>query len=107
MFVSVDGTRFQATINGSRNSIRAGGGGSEGDGTRLTAPMPGKVVRVLVEPGDKVEARQPVVVVEAMKMENELTVEKAGAIEEVRVSEGESVESGQLLLVVNQTELKE
>ena len=64
-------------------------------------------VRVLVEPGDKVEARQPVVVVEAMKMENELTVEKAGAIEEVRVSEGESVESGQLLLVVNQTELKE
>lgn len=107
MFVSVDGTSFQATINGSRNSIRAVGGGSEGDGTRLTAPMPGKVVRVLVEPGDKVEARQPVVVVEAMKMENELTVEKAGAIEEVRVSEGESVESGQLLVVVNQTELKE
>lgn len=107
MSISVDGTSFQATINGSRNRINAVGGGGEGDGTRLTAPMPGKVVRVLVEPGNKVEARQPVVVVEAMKMENELTVEKAGTIEEVRVSEGESVESGQLLVVVNQMELKE
>ena len=101
MSISVDGVSFQASINGSRNRINTVDGGSEGDSSRLTAPMPGKVVRVLVGPGDKVEARQPVVVVEAMKMENELTVEKAGTIEEVRISEGESVALGQLLVVVN------
>ena len=47
--------------------------GAPGSGPqRLVAPMPGKVVRVLVKPGDTVRARQPIVVIEAMKMENEL-----------------------------------
>ena len=62
--------------------------------------MPGRVVRVLVKAGDEVAARQGLVVVEAMKMENELTSPKAGRVKEVSVSEGTSVESGRLLVIV-------
>lgn len=67
---------------------------------RVTAPMPGRVVRVLVKVGDLVEVRQALVVIEAMKMENELTSPKAGTVKEVPASEGQSVEAGRLLVVV-------
>ena len=67
---------------------------------RVVAPMPGRVLRVLVKPGDNVEARQGLVVVEAMKMENEITAAKAGRVKEVAVAPGQSVESGRLLVVV-------
>jgi biotin carboxyl carrier protein len=62
--------------------------------------MPGKIVRILVKPGDSVLARQGLVVVEAMKMENELRAPKAGTVAEVRVTEGASVEAGAVLVVV-------
>ena len=67
---------------------------------RVTAPMPGRVLRVLVKAGDDVVARQGLVVVEAMKMENEIASPKAGRVKEVAVSDGQSVESGRLLVVV-------
>jgi biotin carboxyl carrier protein len=67
---------------------------------RVVAPMPGRVLRVLVKPGDLVEVRQGLVVVEAMKMENEITALKAGRVKEVAVAPGQSVESGRLLVVV-------
>ena len=63
--------------------------------------MPGKVVKVLVAVGDSVEARQGLVVVEAMKMENELTVARAGTVAKIEVTEGTSVEAGRLLIVVS------
>ncbi|MFI5077517.1 MAG: biotin/lipoyl-containing protein, partial [Vicinamibacteria bacterium] len=75
-------------------------GGGNGD-QRIVAPMPGKVVKVLVAVGDSVEARQGVVVVEAMKMENELTVSRAGIVAKIEVTEGTSVEAGRLLIVVS------
>jgi biotin carboxyl carrier protein len=62
--------------------------------------MPGKIVRVLVKPGDEVTARQGVVVVEAMKMENELRAARDGRVKEVHVTEGALVESGRLLVVI-------
>jgi biotin carboxyl carrier protein len=68
--------------------------------TRLTAPMPGRVVRVLVETGKDVEAGQGLVVVEAMKMENELRAQRAGRVEEIAVREGQTVETGALLVIV-------
>ena len=90
---------LEAVVNGRRVAGEAegevGGGAS-----RLTAPMPGKVVRVLVAPGDQVEARQPLVVVEAMKMENELGAPRAGTVSEVPVTEGMSVEAGRLLAAI-------
>jgi biotin carboxyl carrier protein len=66
----------------------------------LTAPMPGKVVRVVLKPGDEVAAGQGVVVVEAMKMQNEIKSPKAGRILEVRVAEGATVNANQVLAVV-------
>jgi biotin carboxyl carrier protein len=75
--------------------------GSEGAGPqRVTAPMPGKVVRVLVAAGDEVQPRQALVVVEAMKMENELRAARAGRVKDVLVQEGQSVEAGTALVVV-------
>jgi acetyl/propionyl-CoA carboxylase alpha subunit len=67
---------------------------------RIIAPMPGKVVRVLVKPGDDVKARQGLVVVEAMKMENELRAARDGRVRDVAVAEGQSVDAGAVLLVV-------
>ena len=67
---------------------------------RIVAPMPGRIVRVLAKPGDAVELRQPVIVIEAMKMENELRAPKAGTIKEVAVETGASVEAGRLLVVI-------
>ncbi|MGE0043955.1 MAG: acetyl-CoA carboxylase biotin carboxyl carrier protein subunit [Vicinamibacterales bacterium] len=76
-------------------------GGAHGSGPqRVTAPMPGKVVRVLVAPGDEVTAKQGLVVVEAMKMENELKAARDGRVREVAVTEGQSVEAGAVLVVV-------
>jgi biotin carboxyl carrier protein len=62
--------------------------------------MPGRVVRVLVGPGDEVAVRQPLVVVEAMKMENELRSPKAGIVKEVTVSAGMSVDAGRVLVTI-------
>jgi biotin carboxyl carrier protein len=67
---------------------------------RLTAPMPGRVVRVLSEAGRDVEAGQGLVVIEAMKMENELRTPRAGRVAEIAVREGQTVETGALLVVV-------
>lgn len=97
--VHLDGVVVEALINGRRAAGAAAGDGA-GGASRLTAPMPGKVVRVLAAPGERVEAGQPLVVVEAMKMENELTAPRAGVVTEVPVTEGMSVEAGRLLAAV-------
>jgi biotin carboxyl carrier protein len=62
--------------------------------------MPGKIVRVLVKPNDPVRVRQPLVVVEAMKMENELRAQRDGTVAEIHVRQGASVEAGALLVVI-------
>ena len=67
---------------------------------RVVSPMPGKIVRVLVKAGDHVTARQGLVVVEAMKMENELRAARDGRVRELSVAEGQSVDAGTVLLVV-------
>jgi biotin carboxyl carrier protein len=67
---------------------------------QISAQMPGRVVRVLVEAGQEVEAGQPVVVVEAMKMQNEMKSPKAGAVTEVRARPGATVNAGDVLVVI-------
>lgn len=67
---------------------------------RLLAPMPGRIVRVLAEPGQEVAAGQGLVVMEAMKMENELRSPRAGRVAQVLARERQAVETGALLVVV-------
>ncbi len=64
----------------------------------VRAPMPGKVIKILVQQGEPVAAQQPVAIVEAMKMENELRSPRAGTIRSIRVTEGQAVEAGETLL---------
>jgi biotin carboxyl carrier protein len=92
---------LQAAVNGRRprRSGESAAAATEGE-QRIAAPMPGRVVRVLVAPGDEVSPRQPLVVVEAMKMENELSASRGGRVKDVQVQEGSSVEAGKLLVIV-------
>jgi biotin carboxyl carrier protein len=101
MTVHIDGVPVEVSINRMRRAAgTAASTPSDGGPQRVTAPMPGKIVKLLVKPGDKVQPRQGVVVVEAMKMENELRARAAGTVSEVRVMEGASVEAGAILVIL-------
>ena len=79
----------------------SGGGGEHGDGAaEIRTAMPGRVVRILLDPGSEVEKGDGVIVVEAMKMQNELKAPKAGIVQEVRVAEGATVAAGDVLAVI-------
>jgi len=98
----VDGRRIGVAVESPRRSTSGGrgaaaGGTSAGPHT-VVAPMPGKIVKVLVRPGDAVQARQGLVVVEAMKMENELRAPRAGTVRALHVQSGDPVDAGQLLV---------
>jgi biotin carboxyl carrier protein len=76
-------------------------GSVEAEGSQqIVAPMPGKVVRLLVKAGDRVEAGQGLFVVEAMKMQNEIRSPKSGIVERVLAKEGQPVNAGEVLCVV-------
>ena len=77
-----------------------GGGAMDQDDGAVTVAMPGLVVKLLVEVGDAVEAGQPVLIVEAMKMENEVKAGRAGVITCFHVAEGDSVEADAVLAEV-------
>jgi biotin carboxyl carrier protein len=68
---------------------------------QVIAPMPGKVVRLLVQAGDRVEAGQGLLVVEAMKMQNEIRSPKSGVVERLLVKEGQPVNAGEVLSIVS------
>lgn len=73
--------------------------GSEGS-AKVTSPMPGNILDIKVNVGDKVEANQCVVVLEAMKMENEIVTPSAGTVASVNVTKGQTVASGDVLITV-------
>lgn len=101
LFVNVDGRSVTAVVNGRTSGRLSSDGRAPGRGEqKVVAPMPGRVVRLLVAVGDEVTARQPIVVVEAMKMENELRSPKAGRVKEIAVAAGDSVDAGRLLVLV-------
>jgi biotin carboxyl carrier protein len=99
LLVGLDGRTAAVSVNGRRFRRAADAAGPQGEQS-IVAPMPGRVVRVLVGPGDAVTSRQGIVVVEAMKMENELRSPKAGKVKSVSVSAGASVEAGRVLVVI-------
>jgi biotin carboxyl carrier protein len=95
------GVATARVLTGAASRFGRGTGAAQAAGTQqVLAPMPGKVVKILVKAGDEVKARQGLVVIEAMKMENELRSPKDGRVSEVHVAEGASVEAGRLLVVV-------
>jgi biotin carboxyl carrier protein len=99
--VHVDGVHVPVRMRDEHGRRARTATGAVGAGPqRITAPMPGKVVRVLAKPGDHVQPRQALVVVEAMKMENELRAAREGRVREVFVAEGQSVDAGAALVVV-------
>ena len=99
--VVIAGVRYEFGVADPRSLKGRKGAGAGADGPRLVkAPMPGRVVRVLVGVGDEVGAQQGVVVIEAMKMQNELKSPKAGRVVRVAAVVGETVQQGDVLVVV-------
>jgi biotin carboxyl carrier protein len=90
--------RFSTTMPDPRSlrSRRRDGGGDKGP-KKITAPMPGKVIRILAQAGDEVQAGQGVLIIEAMKMQNELKSPRQGKVRKLLVEEGALAEAGQIL----------
>ncbi len=95
------GVELVATVADPRRWRRRGAGLVAAGRQEVQAPMPGKVIAVLVAAGQRVKADQGLVVVEAMKMQNEIPAPKEGVVEQVLVSAGDTVEHGQTLVVVS------
>jgi len=89
-----------ATKKAARSSSGSGAGGGAAGSGNVEVPMQGTIVKVLVEVGQAVEIGQAVVVLEAMKMENQITAEKAGTVKEVKVQAGDTVGSGDVVVVI-------
>ena len=100
--VNVNGQTFDVRL---RDPKQFSGGHTGGEGNddpvSVSTPMPGKVVKLLVQQGDSVIAGQGLAVVEAMKMQNELRSPKAGRVITVNVQENQAVNAGESLMIVN------
>lgn len=99
--VAIDGRRYGFVVDDPRSLQGRRGAGAGTEGPRpVKAPMPGRVVRLLVSAGDDVAEGQAVVVIEAMKMQNELKSPKGGRVIRVAVAVGDTVGAGDVLAVV-------
>jgi biotin carboxyl carrier protein len=105
--VVVDGWRFEVEIEPERRAVlrerarRGAGVASQGGPVEVRAIIPGRIVAVSVRPGDAVEAGQQMLVVEAMKMQNELRAPREGSVERVGVAVGDTIDVGDLLVVIH------
>ena len=98
--ISMGGYRFQFEIDDPRQWKRSSHAAGVHGRESITAAMPGKVVRVLVAVGDEVAAGQGIVVVEAMKMQNELKARRDGRVVAIQVGENDSVDAGAILATI-------
>src|SRR5689334_5171789 len=99
--VQVGGKSYEVAVEEqSRHSIRTRGAGGATRSRTLTAPLPGKISRVAVRPGDTVAAGDTLIVIEAMKMENEFKATGPGTVAEIRVTPGQPVNAGDVLIVM-------
>ncbi|MCU0822880.1 MAG: biotin/lipoyl-binding protein [Spirochaetes bacterium] len=118
--ISVSGGKAEVDVNGAKFSVDIEGAGAQaapakpaaqpaqakaaapsggGSGT-VTAPMPGAVVKILAKEGDSVKAGDPLLVIEAMKMENEISANATGKITKIHVKAGENVAQGATLVTI-------
>lgn len=97
----VGSARYAAEIRDPRSLRGRKGGQAQEDGPKkLIAPMPGKVVRVLLQEKDSVEAGQGILVMEAMKMQNEVKSPKKGIVQKILPQQGDAVNAGDVLAIV-------
>ena len=100
LYLWVCDTRFAAEVRDPRSLRGRMRAGDDHGPKKVVAPMPGKVVRLMVRQGDQVELGAGVAVVEAMKMQNEIKSPKKGTIQKILVSEGAPVNAGDVLAIV-------
>jgi biotin carboxyl carrier protein len=100
LVVVIDGNRFEIAVRDPRRRSRRAASTGAGGAQAVTSPMPGKVVRVLVAVGDVVQAGQGLVVVEAMKMQNEMKAPSDGTVLTVAAKEGATVAAGEVLATI-------
>jgi biotin carboxyl carrier protein len=98
--IVIDGHRYPFELDDPRQWKRPGSGAGVQGRAAIVAPMPGKIVRVLVAEGDSVEQGQGILVVEAMKMQNELKAPRAGRVTSIAVKAGDGVIAGAVLATV-------
>ncbi len=99
--IQTGGQRYLVSIEDPRSpTARRRKGGASGGQQVIKAPMPGRIIRLLVQPGDEVAAHQGVIVIEAMKMQNELKATRAGKVAEIKTEAGATVAAGEVLLVI-------
>ena len=98
--VSLDGRPISVEIEDPRTALRKAAQHGQSGEVELRAPMPGKVVKVLIPEGAEVHANQGVLVIEAMKMQNEIKSPKTGKLKRLTVQEAAAVNAGDLLAVV-------
>ena len=96
----VNGRRFSVNVRNKKHRQANASGAAASGKAVLVAPMPGKVVRIMCAVGDEVAANQSLLVVEAMKMQNEVQTPKAGKVVELKVTEGQTVNAGETMVVV-------
>lgn len=96
----VQGREFAVEVQNPRDTSKASQTSSGSGRQQISAPMPGKVIRVLVHVGDSVEAGQGLIVVEAMKMQNEMKAARPGRVLEIRAQAGETVGAGDTLVII-------
>ena len=100
LYIDLRGHRSVVEVRDPRSLTRRGRAGLGEGRQTITAPMPGKIVRVLVGVGDMVEPGAGLVVVEAMKMQNELKATKSGRVVQVSAKQGDAVTGGEALVVI-------
>ena len=99
--LTVGGREYSAEVRDPRQWRRHRGVAAEAEGRQqVLAPMPGKIIRVLVKAGDSVEMKQGLLVVEAMKMQNEIRSPKSGTVERLMATEGQAVNTGEVLAII-------
>lgn len=93
IYADVDGVLFDLEVPSDDMGVAGGGDSSTGVKDKIFAPMPGKVVKVLVEEGQEIKAKQPMVIVEAMKMENQVNAAADGVVKKINFQDGDQVDT--------------
>jgi biotin carboxyl carrier protein len=92
-YLDIDGLLIELAIQSDDDQITGGVDGQAGEKDKIYAPMPGKIVKLLVKEGDEVKEKQPMVIVEAMKMENQVNAMADGKVKRINFSDGDQVDT--------------